>query len=166
MWWDGFTIRRMRGNMVVCYSLTARWTWEFICTYCHVFKGGIRRIQCLLTVIFLHNWCEELELLPLFWYSFLTHRYRHQNTTDFGQNMFFLASVAEQFHLLNSHFCFVWAENVCENTDDICLVKSEAYQFWLYQGRFWTVCVLWIPRTPTISVFVFLLWWEKFPHSF
>lgn len=45
-------IRRMRRNMVACYSLTAWWTWEIICTYCHVFEGGIGRIQCLLCEVF------------------------------------------------------------------------------------------------------------------
>lgn len=83
----------------------------------------------------------------------LAHRYRHQNTADFGQNMFFLASVAEQFHLINSPVCLY--EQRSENTDVILLVKSEAHQFWLYLGVFWTV-----NSENSNNCLFFLLLWE------
>lgn len=139
--------------MVACYSLTAWWTWEFICTYCLVFEGGIVRMRCVLCGVYwlLSSYIIDVKNWQCFLCSdtVLAHRYRHQNTADFGQNMFFLASVAEQFHLINSPVCLY--EQRSENTDVILLVKSEEHPFWLYllffycRGR---------PQEPLIGVWI------------
>lgn len=131
---------RMTRNTVVCYSDSLM----NMGVHLHILSCFWRRYrENALCVMWSVYWLLSSYIIDVKnWQCFLcsdtvlAHRYRHQNI-DFGQNMFFLASVAEQFHLINFPVCLY--EQRSENTDVIVLVKSEAHPFWLYLGVFWTV---------------------------